>query len=296
MLKQISLSGLVLLGTVLVARGQSSESVPEILARQVSAVTSDELEMRSVLETTGDAFQRRKSVLSVALQTTVDAPSEMIVGRAVPIMITVSNEADFESKTARVYVAIPPTIELVSSTPRPQSSAASQLEFVLHPMGVGEKVEIQLEVMPNAATTVGFKVVTLPVFEQPVEIEVRAPSLTLEPMCPVAVDRYEPFSHGIEISNPGPGAMTNVHVVAQIPPGMNVAKLNRDAQVDLQNRTIRWQIDRLVAGEHTVCSFVANADRTGAHTTQFDVDCDQSSGTTANAITRVEMDDVGSNQ
>ncbi len=216
----------------------------------------------------------RRSVAQVALQATVDTPKQLRVGGESAVQIKLTNAGDSPSKTARVFVGIPPTVEFISASPTPLSQTSHQIEFAVDGLGAGQSQELQLIIRPTVAANLEFQVLTMPVVEQPIALAVAGPSLNVETLSPREALLQSQFIQGVTLENPSSSEITNVAVTAFIPEGLNVAKLNRDAEIDLESRVVTWRLERLSPQAREAFQFIAVAESPGAQLTRLTVTSD----------------------
>ena len=214
---------------------------------------------------------QRRSVAQVALQATVDTPKQMQVGSEAVVQIKLTNDGESPSKTARVFVGMPPTVEFISANPAPLSQTGKQIEFAIEGLAAGESQELQLVVRPTVAANLEFQVVTMHVVEQPIAVAVAGPSLNVETLSPREAILQSQFIQGVTIENPSSSEITNVAVTAFIPEGLNIAKLNRDAEIDMESRVVTWRLDRLSPQAREAFQFIAVAESAGAQLTRLTV-------------------------
>lgn len=235
----------------------------------------------------------RRSVCQVALQATVDSPKQMHVGSNASIHIEITNDGDSPSKATRVYIGIPPTTEFISASPAPLSQTTDRLEFGVDALPAGGALSLELVVRPTAIAELEFQVLTMPVVEQTVAVSVTGPSVTVQTLSPREAMLQSQFIQGVMIENPSSTEVTNVAVTAHIPEGLNIAKLNRDAEIDMESRIVTWRLERLSPQAREAFQFIAVAESPGAQLTKLTVVSDGAAAQTVELATEVTATPVG---
>ena len=235
----------------------------------------------------------RRSVCQVALQATVDSPKHMHVGSNASIHIEITNDGDSPSKATRVYVGIPQTAEFISASPAPLSQTADRLEFAVDALPAGASLSLELVVRPTAMADLEFQVLTMPVVEQTVAVAVTGPCLSVQTLSPREAMLQSQFIQGVTIENPSSTEVTNVAVTAYIPEGLNIAKLNRDAEIDMESRIVTWRLERLSPQAREAFQFIAVAESPGAQLTKLTVVSDGAAAQTVELATEVTATPAG---
>lgn len=82
---------------------------------------------------------------------------------------------------------------------------------------------------------------------------------------PYLVNRV-PQAFEIVVSNPSSETVNDIIVQLQAPDGITVSRLDRNAWLDEQNRTVSWRVNRLPSGFETKIRYYAMSETPGTHT------------------------------
>lgn len=199
--------------------------------------------------------------LKVRAEMTTRGP--LMPAKKTVVQVTVFNDCDTTIRNTHLVLRRPMECKILGTQPKPLSHFHDRMEFIIAEIEPGQSQHVELEIEPTTAQTMQWTISVLPVTSQEVAMSVQDATLSVQAIPQKSAMQYSPMLQSIEVQNANAIELVQVQVTAHIPPGIDVTKLNRAANIDANSRTIRWTVDRLPAGATELFQFMATAAEAG---------------------------------
>ena len=211
----------------------------------IEVLPHDEGEIGSVASVSfrADASIRSRST-KPALKIEATEPKPVLIGRDLQLTITVSNPGSGVATGVVLEGFLPETVS---------HRAGSELEFDVGQLRPGESRTIDLVLGTRGPGAVPARFTARAdggvETEQPVRLEVTAPTLELAVDMPLRRFLQRPATCRIAMTNAGTAAARAVELAAQLPPGMKFVRANNAGWHDERTHRVLWNLEELPAGE-----------------------------------------------
>lgn len=216
------------------------------------------------------------------LQLSINGPSQTNLGEEVTHEIIITNTGDGVATQVNVQPQFPANLVQIKQTP---SNTVAKIDpgkltkLVYHSRAIAPgSAEIKAGVSSDDGVAPRTADLAMTIFEPTLQVSAIGPKVNF-------VDRNGIYT--INLENKGKVAVTDILVALQVPEGLKITTISREANVDAEKGILRWQFDEVAAGSVEQIQIMALAEKEGDLVCNITVDSHETSEKQINLATRV---------
>lgn len=188
------------------------------------------------------------------------------MGESFDVQITITNEGDGEAREVILETDVPTQL---------RHAAGREIRYEVGTLAPGESTQVTLSMLAEQAGAIQQRLIahgstTAPV-EQLLEMNVVAPSMTLEVVGPSLRFLDRKAIHRLTIANQGSASAREVELVATLPRGLRFVEADQQGTYDPRTHAVYWSLVELPAGESGTVRLETVPVETGDFSVDFSV-------------------------
>ena len=216
------------------------------------------------------------------LQATINGPSQTNLGEKVTHEIVITNTGDGVATQVNVQPQFPANLVQTKQSqsnliPKIEPGKSAKLVYYSQAIEPGP-AEIKASVSSDDGVAPRSTNLAMTIFEPTLQVSAIGPKVNF-------VDRNGIYT--INLENKGKVAITDVLVALEVPTGLKITTISREANVDAEKGILRWKFDEIAAGSVEQIQMMALAEKEGNLVCDITVDSHETGEKVINLATNV---------
>ena len=216
------------------------------------------------------------------LQASINGPSQTNIGDKVTHEIVITNTGDGVATQVNVQPQFPANLVQTKQAqsnliPKIEPGKSAKLVYRSQAIAPGP-AEIKAAVSSDDGVAPRSANLAMTIFEPTLQVSAIGPKVNF-------VDRNGIYT--INLENQGKVAITDVLVALQVPEGLKITTISREANVDAEKGILRWKYDKIAAGDTEQIQMMALAEKSGNLVCDISVDSHETGEKVINLATNI---------